>query len=383
MHAPLLELVRRFASIVAVVAMASSLALAQDEGEIDALEEARSQFKNAMQRMMVPRSRMAAGPHVKAAFRDVVKDAAEGTVEVRSGDKRLAYGVVVDAEGFVLTKFHLIEDASNLQCKLNDGRKVSATLLGVAEAHDLAMLKLEAADLPTPHWSEETYPQVGSWVASVGTGRDPLAVGIVSVPQRKIAKRSGLLGIRLGPGKEGGAIIEVLAESAAKEAGLKKGDVVTYINEKRTKTHAQVVAAVRKFGPGEEIEITAMREGEQKKFNATLTGSVKGLMRGPGELQNKMGSKLSQRRSGFPAVLQHDSVLQADECGGALVNLDGKVVGVNVARAGRTESYAIPTAVILTVLDDLKSGKLAPPEQNAASRLQELPEVGRPPEPVE
>ena len=73
-----------------------------------------------------------------------------------------------------------------------------------------------------------------------------------------------------------------------------------------------------------------------------------------------MGSKLSERRDGFPIILQNDQVIKPTDCGGPLVDLDGKAVGINIARAGRVESYAIPTEVVMTLVDDLKSGKLAP-----------------------
>src|SRR5262249_54405804 len=46
--------------------------------------------------------------------------------------------------------------------------------------------------------------------------------------------------------------------------------------------------------------------------------------------------------------------------GGPLVDLDGKAVGINIARAGRVESFAVPSDTVLALLPDLKSGKLAP-----------------------
>ena len=61
---------------------------------------------------------------------------------------------------------------------------------------------------------------------------------------------------------------------------------------------------------------------------------------------------LSGRRSGFPA-LQHDTVLHPDQCGGPLVNLDGKVVGINIARASRVASYAIPADVVVPLIQEL------------------------------
>ena len=69
---------------------------------------------------------------------------------------------------------------------------------------------------------------------------------------------------------------------------------------------------------------------------------------------------MSKKRGGFPVILQHDTVIKPTDCGGPLVDLDGKAVGINIARAGRTESYAIPTEAVLGLIADLKSGKLAP-----------------------
>jgi S1-C subfamily serine protease len=72
-----------------------------------------------------------------------------------------------------------------------------------------------------------------------------------------------------------------------------------------------------------------------------------------------MGSTLSERRNGFPTILQHDQVIAPTDCGGPLVDLDGKAVGINIARAGRVESYAIPTEVVLSAINELKSCRLA------------------------
>ena len=74
--------------------------------------------------------------------------------------------------------------------------------------------------------------------------------------------------------------------------------------------------------------------------------------------QEDIGGRLSKRRTGFPLALQHDTVLQPNQCGGPLVDLDGQVVGINIARASRVASYALPAAVVKPVLEKLKSGEL-------------------------
>lgn len=80
-----------------------------------------------------------------------------------------------------------------------------------------------------------------------------------------------------------------------------------------------------------------------------------------------MGSELSNRITGYATILQHDGVIRPRDCGGPLVDLDGRVVGMNVCRAGRTESWAIPAEIIQPLLGDLMSGRLA--SHNTSNRL--------------
>ena len=77
------------------------------------------------------------------------------------------------------------------------------------------------------------------------------------------------------------------------------------------------------------------------------------------EFQNNLGGRLSVRRFGFPLALQHDTVLRPVDCGGPVVDLDGRVVGFNIARAGRTESYLIPTGAVHAILGELTTTGLA------------------------
>ena len=86
---------------------------------------------------------------------------------------------------------------------------------------------------------------------------------------------------------------------------------------------------------------------------------------------------MNDRSSDFPAVFQHDTVLQPNQSGGPLVDLDGHVIGINIARAGRTESYALPADLILPLIEPMKSGKMAPVNSNApGTRPAEGPPAG-------
>jgi hypothetical protein len=99
-----------------------------------------------------------------------------------------------------------------------------------------------------------------------------------------------------------------------------------------------------------------MRGEEDMEITAKLAKRPKELAGNP---QETMGTKLNNRRGGFPFILQHDSGLRPEVCGGPLVDIDGKVVGINIARAGRTETFAIPAEDILALLPKFKKGEFA------------------------
>jgi serine protease Do len=75
-----------------------------------------------------------------------------------------------------------------------------------------------------------------------------------------------------------------------------------------------------------------------------------------------ISGRLSEQRSGFPSALQHDLYLKPEQCGGPLVDLDGKVVGINIARSGRIESLAIPAPVLIDLLKNVAQGRFHIPE---------------------
>ena len=81
-----------------------------------------------------------------------------------------------------------------------------------------------------------------------------------------------------------------------------------------------------------------------------------------------LSGPVSKRSTDFPMVLQHDTVMSPNECGGP------RAGGCRRPRRGdqhracrRTESYALPADVIVPLIDDLKSGKMPPPTINATA----------------
>ena len=66
--------------------------------------------------------------------------------------------------------------------------------------------------------------------------------------------------------------------------------------------------------------------------------------------------RVSRHDTGFGTVIQHDGLVRPEECGSALVNLDGDLVGMNIARNDRTRTFALPIGVIRASVEKMRSG---------------------------
>jgi serine protease Do len=304
-------------------------------------------------------------PKVLAAFQEVVAKPCQCTVRVKCNGQDTALGAIVAEDGWVLTKYSDLK--GKIVCRLHDGRELEARMVGVEEKHDLAMLKIEASGLTPIRWAESKLAPVGNWVASPGTDGKPAAIGVISVASRNVAGKgaapapganSGYLGVALDQDSPGVKVVQVLPKTGAEKAGIKVGDMVLSVNGEKVEDAEDFMATLQRRKPGDKITLKIQRGDQELELRAEL-GTRPNASRG--DFQNSLGSKLSNRRSGFPVILQHDSVLDPTDCGGPLVDLEGRAIGLNIARAGRTETYAIPAEVVLPLIPVLRSGKLAPP----------------------
>lgn len=310
------------------------------------------------QRQRLSATQLKSGAALRSAFREVVANAREATVRIRCDGKNAAFGAVVDPDGFILTKATQLN--GELVCRLRDGRELPARLVGISKEHDLAMLKVDAdSPLPVVTWSDGVAPSVGQWLATPGLDDLPVAIGVMSVKLRSIPRQRGVLGIAMEDDERGTRVMQVFPNSAAADAGLKDGDIIQEVAGESIDSSAKLAGVIGNFDPGDMITLRILRDDEELEIEARLGHSLASLLT-PETPEERMVGNVSLRRGGFPTVLQHDTVLKPEDCGGPLVNLSGDVVGINIARAGRTESYAIPASVVLPLIKDLKSGRLAP-----------------------
>jgi len=300
-------------------------------------------------------------PDFISIFEPVAKSMEEATVQVLSGGKQIALGTIVDADGYILTKASELK--RDLKCQVGD-EEFEAEVVGIHGKTDLALLKIDAEALSVIRWSEEPASEVGNWVVSPRAQKGSNAVGVVSTLELRQIKRSRpFVGIEMVEDKDGKGIriTSVVNDSPAYDSDLRIQDIIFKIDGQPVKEIKDLHEILGQFDAGDRVTLDVIRYKEEIQVRVTLAEREKlSPSSQRSNQQNSMGSKLSRRRKDFPLALQHDSMLQSNTCGGPLLDLSGDAIGINIARAGRVASYALPIETVLPIIDLLKTGELAP-----------------------
>lgn len=266
-------------------------------------------------------------------------------------------GVILSEDGYIVTNNHVIANSQRIKVILNNKREYDATLVGSDPSTDLALLKIDAEDLPYLTYGDSDALKLGEWVLAVGNPfnlNSTVTAGIVSARARNlrinedeysieafiqtdaavnpgnsggalvnqqgnlvgintaIASRTGsfagysfavpvsivkkvvedirefgtvqraLLGVNIGDitaqlakennleSLEGVYVAGVSPNGAAREAGIRVGDIVLSVAGEPVNSSSQLQEKVSRFRPGDNVEILVKRKGEQKLFNVTL-----------------------------------------------------------------------------------------------------------------
>jgi serine protease Do len=157
-------------------------------------------------------------------FNDFFKDYFGERYQRRGGPSRGAgSGVIISPNGYIVTNNHVIENADEIEIVLHDNRSYKATVIGVDKHTDLAVIKIDADNLPAIRYGNSDQINVGEWVLAIGNPfefRSTVTAGIVSAKGRNINILSGDYRIEsfiqtdaaVNPGNSGGALVNLNAE---------------------------------------------------------------------------------------------------------------------------------------------------------------------------
>lgn len=131
----------------------------------------------------------------------------------------LGSGFVISSDGYILTNYHVVADADEIQVRFSDRRFFDAKVIGSDKGSDVALIKIEASDLPTVKIGKSSDLKVGEWVLAIGSpfGFDhTVTAGIVSAKGRSLPSENYVpfiqTDVAINPGNSGGPLFNLDGE---------------------------------------------------------------------------------------------------------------------------------------------------------------------------
>lgn len=297
------------------------------------------------------------GTEVQASFEPLREVLQETSAVIYDDWKWFCYGVVVSPDGYILTKASELEGREAINLRVGEEQFKDVTVVGIDAQWDVALLKVDAADLKPVSWLEGEEPGHGAFVVTNGTtsrSRRRARVGIISANSRQVGDDSAVvLGVQLKADGDGVVIEAVSEESGAAEAGLKKDDVLLKADGREIANRDALMEILKGKAPGDTLAVEFERDGKVESAEVKLSARHK-VFEAPKTRNDGMSGRTSERRTNFERVLQHDVALSERSVGGPLLDLDGRCIGMNIARANRAETFAIPAKELRAVFEKLR-----------------------------
>jgi serine protease Do len=128
-------------------------------------------------------------------------------------------GFIISPDGYILTNAHVVDDASEVTVRMNDRRELSATVVGIDRKSDVAVIKVDAQNLPTVTFGDPSRVKPGEWVVAIGSPfglENSVTAGIVSATSRALPNDNYVPFIQtdvpVNPGNSGGPLFNMRGE---------------------------------------------------------------------------------------------------------------------------------------------------------------------------
>jgi S1-C subfamily serine protease len=241
---------------------------------------------------------------------------------------------------------------------LVDGEEMSAKRLADSQGDDVALLQLPKSGLTSAPFSPNAEPRRGVIVVVPIPGKDVSETGVVSVDGPiEIRSKPGHVTVAVDMRKAGVTATSIIGAFDGDDfrkliRGLiNEGDIITHVEGEEVPDSTAYERELKKdtFIAGDFIQLSVRRDGVTSQVALPIQATNPGdsIIRFEGH------ADLSLRRYGLPAVIVHDTIVERRQCGGPVVDLEGRVVGVNIARFDRCSTLAIPPQRIQRLVHEL------------------------------
>jgi len=170
-------------------------------------------------------------------------------------------GVIISSDGYIVTNNHVVDMSDDIEVVLNDKRSFKAKVIGKDPSTDLALLKIDATDLPLIPIGNSDDVKIGQWVLAVGNPfnlTSTVTAGIVSAKGRNINVVPGQYSVEafiqtdaaVNPGNSGGALVNTLGELIGINAAIatQTGSYSGYSFAIPTSIVTKVIADLKEYG---------------------------------------------------------------------------------------------------------------------------------------
>jgi len=300
-------------------------------------------------------------------YKPITEAHKNSVVAIRDGGLLLCLGTVMSTDGYILTKASEMDGAIDPEVILPNGRRFPAEELASDRVFDLMLMKVNASDLQPVDLKTDAVP-LGQLALLQDAKGNPLLPTVISVVAHSMeSAKKAFLGIEMVDEKNenGVRIGRVIPGGSADRNGLKEGDIIITIAGRDVHHGVELKAQIGEFKPGDKVTLRYMRGDTIKTMELVLTSSFVNenpllpLYNNP----EFMGQFASTHSGGFPRAIQIDADVYPTKVGGPLLDLDGRTLGIVIARADRYPTFAIPSDSVKSVFEQLKAEAANPKSQ--------------------
>ena len=200
-------------------------------------------------------------------------------------------GVLIRPDGYIVTNNHVVADATSVRVTLNNNKSYDATIIGTDPATDIALIKIEAKNLPYLTFSDSDKLRIGEWVLAIGSPydlRSTVTAGIVSAKGRSMPNYKGEFKVEsfiqtdaaVNPGNSGGALVNKKGELVGINTAIisQTGSYAGYSFAVPSNIASKVVADLIDFGSVKRALLgVSMRALDEKVADEMKLSSLEGV----------------------------------------------------------------------------------------------------------
>lgn len=288
---------------------------------------------------------------------------------VIDGKEQQILGTVLSTDGFtvkpgllnenvLVSKSSMVGDAPVVM--LPGGKTIQVNVIARSRMYDLVVLQFNQTNMKgikLDHLQSDTisFGSLGALLISPKPD-SPARVGVLGSMLLNLPKITsyGYIGATTGIKDDKLVFTYLQPNGAAQIGGLQTGDTIKTVDGRVVEDPLDFLKALQKYSAGDTTSINIMRGGGKYTKSVVLKYPPQKVINHPAELFT--GGK-SIRRDGFDKVFVHDLAIKANECGGPIFDVNGRFVGINIARLSRTSTVSIPASSIKLFLTNSFKGK--------------------------